>query len=352
MRRYLRFIAFNLILVTLLLAATNYFAGLYLKFTAGPSRAELPNYASNRALARQIFQEYNSLTFQYEPFVGWKTRPFQGKTTTIGPDGLRETRQSSSNPSNVPTIRFFGGSTLWGEGADDEHTIPALFESANPEYKVYNHGQLAYNSRQNLDALISLYEESKPSDIVVFYDGVNDAAFLCPSGIDVPGHRLVPMFRKRLYTGEIELMKSGASKIFVDNILRLVARFKHEDATRLYDCLSDPSKAEAIADFMIKNWEMAHELVSGNGGRFIAILQPAAFVGNPRTDHLQFEPEFKKNFARVYELMSKKLKSRHYSWVYDLTDSFDGNEYIYIDFCHVSPNGNAIIARKLGEILQ
>jgi len=30
-----------------------------------------------------------------------------------------------------------------------------------------------------------------------------------------------------------------------------------------------------------------------------------------------------------------------------LTDAFDLEEYIYIDHCHVSPNGNKIIAEKI-----
>jgi len=35
----------------------------------------------------------------------------------------------------------------------------------------------------------------------------------------------------------------------------------------------------------------------------------------------------------------------------DLTNSFDIDEEIYLDFCHVSPNGNAIIADRLHKFV-
>jgi hypothetical protein len=38
-------------------------------------------------------------------------------------------------------------------------------------------------------------------------------------------------------------------------------------------------------------------------------------------------------------------------WIYDFTDSFDGGEPIYIDFCHVSENGNRIVAERLARVL-
>ena len=51
------------------------------------------------------------------------------------------------------------------------------------------------------------------------------------------------------------------------------------------------------------------------------------------------------------EEIYKQLKEPDYkdlsSFVLDLTPAFDGNEYIYIDDIHVSPNGNGIIADKI-----
>jgi hypothetical protein len=242
---------------------------------------------------------------------------------------------------------------MWGEGSDDQHTIPALFNTANPGYEVYNHAQLAYNTRQELDALISFYSKDKKADIVIFYDGVNDAAFLCPSEIkQLPAHRLVPMYREKLYVGKAAIVKDIAGEFFYKNIIKAIRKFtaKPNEQSSAYDCLSTPGKAEEIAEIMMKNWELAHEIVTNRGGKFLAVLQPAAYIGKPRTDHLNLDEELGENFRAVYDQIKIKIAERKHSWIFDLSNSFDGDELIFIDFCHVSPNGNEIIAKQISDI--
>lgn len=336
-----------------LLAVVNWACGLYLKSSAKVKRENLPNYANDLDHAKKVFHDYNSVQHQYEAFVGWKTLPYKGETLTISQDGNR--MHAASESKKLQSVHFFGGSTMWGEGSDDDHTIPALFSEKNPEFEVYNHGQLAYNSRQELDALISLYATGGKPDVVVFYDGVNDAAFLCPKEIKkLPAHRLVPMYREKLYVGKTAFVKEVAGKIFVENIFGVIrkATYKPTPENTPYDCISNPEKAEQIAEMMMKNWEMAQEIVTNRGGRFVAILQPAAFIGSPKTDHLSLDEDLGKNFQAIYVLLKKKIAERNHQWIVDLSDRFDKDEYIYIDFCHVSPNGNEIIAKEVSGIVK
>jgi hypothetical protein len=352
--KLIRIILINLVTFAILLAAINWLCGVYLKRTEkSQGRDDLPNYETDRAHAKDVFRDYYSVQHQYEPFVGWKCLPYSGKTLTIAKDGNR-THNVAEADTTKQTVRFFGGSTMWGEGSDDQHTIPALFNALRREYTVFNHAQLAYNSRQELDALISLYSKEEKADIVIFYDGVNDAAFLCPREIkQLPAHRLVPMFRDKLYVGKMAFVKDILRRIFVENILKVVHKFTYKPTleTSPYDCLSTPGKAEEIAEIMIKNWEMSNEIVTNRGGRFIAILQPAAFVGSPRTDHLVLDQELGENFKEVYRHLKRKMAERKHPWMVDLSDKFDGKDYIYIDFCHVSPNGNEIIAKEISQIV-
>ncbi|HEY0653842.1 MAG TPA: SGNH/GDSL hydrolase family protein [Chryseosolibacter sp.] len=352
-KRLFKLIAINAVTFLVLLAVVNWACGLYLKRGAKVKREELPNYSDDFAHAKKVFHDYNSVQHQYEPFVGWKTLPYKGETLIIGSDGTRQV-PTASTAENGKSIHFFGGSTMWGEGSDDGHTIPALVAKRNPQFQIFNHGQLAYNSRQELDALISLYATGVKPDVVVFYDGVNDAAFLCPKEIKkLPAHRLVPMYRDKLYVGKTALAKEIAGKLFIDNILGVVrkATYKPTPENTPYDCVSNPAKAEQIAEMMLKNWEMANEIVTKRGGRFVAILQPAAFIGKPKTDHLELDPELGKNFEVIYGLIKKKIAERNHPWITDLSDRFDGDEYIYIDFCHVSPNGNEIIASEVSRVI-
>lgn len=353
--RFIKLIVINTVVFAILLIALNWACGMYLKKITRSDRSQLPNYAGDYQHAQSVFADYGRIKHRYEPFVGWKTLPFKGATTTISNEGLRVHKAVPESNDTAKVVRFFGGSTMWGEGSDDQHTIPALFNALNPAYSVYNHGQLAYNTRQELDALISVYSRGEKADIVVFYDGVNDAAFLCPEVIrDLPAHRLVPMYREKLYVSNTSVVKELVSKVFVEDIIDLVRtlRYKPTPETSPYDCLRNPEKAEAIAETMMQNWEMAYEIVTKRNGKFYAILQPAAFIGKPRTDHLALDEELGRNFQEVYRRLRLKIAERKHPWIIDLSEAFDGNEYIFIDFCHVSPNGNKIIAREISKAIE
>lgn len=346
--KLLRIVAFNVIVFALLLLALNWACGSYLRKISRSNRSELPNYDSDREHARAVFADYNRVKHQYEPFVGWKTLPYKGRTTRISPQGIRT--HSTDSTKGGAVVRFFGGSTMWGEGSDDQHTIPALFNKLQPQYRVYNHAQLAYNTRQELDELISVYSRGEQTDVVIFYDGVNDAAFLCPEEIrELPAHRLVPMYRDKLYVGKSDEIKALLYRAFVEDIVGVVRTitYKPTPENSPYDCVSNPDKAEAIARMVMTNWELAHEIVTRRNGTFIAILQPAAYVGNPRTDHLELDEELGKNFREVYTRLHRIIQEKNHPWIIDLSNAFDGNEYIFIDFCHVSPNGNEIIAQQI-----
>jgi hypothetical protein len=352
--RVFKFIVINVAIFAVLLMAVNWACGIYIKKASRSKRAELPNYADNFEHAKSIFADYHRVQHRYEPFVGWRTLPYSGKTTHITQKGLRSHDPQKQEDEGRPVVRFFGGSTMWGEGSDDHHTIPALFSALNPEYQVYNHGQLAYNTRQELDALISVYSREERADVVIFYDGVNDAAFLCPKVIgELPAHRLVPMYRENLYVSTLATVKALAAKVFIDNIMDVIQRLTYRPTPENspYDCASDPAKAEAIAEMMMKNWEMAQEIVTSRGGKFLAVLQPAAFVGRPRTDHLDLDEELGKNFRKVYSLLKEKIAERNHPWIVDLSDKFNSDAYIFIDFCHVSPNGNQIIAKEISQMV-
>jgi hypothetical protein len=353
--RVIKIIGINLITFALLLVISNWACGVYLRNRDQVNtRHALPNYKNDPVHAEKVFGDYGRIKHQYEPFVGWKCLPYRGETLRIGANGERMHRAPADSTITKPVVHFFGGSTMWGEGSDDQHTIPALFNQINPEFTVTNHAQLAYNTRQELDALITMYSRGERADVVIFYDGVNDAAFLCPKEIsELPAHRLVPMYRENLYAGRTRMVKTLVYRTFIENIAKVANKFKPKrPESSPYDCLGEAGKAEEIAEMVIRNWEMAEQLVTKRGGRFFAVLQPAAYVGKPRTDHLKLDPDLGRNFAEVYKRLAMKVKQRNHPWIHDLSNKFDGDEYIYIDFCHVSPNGNRIIAEEISKVVK
>jgi hypothetical protein len=342
----------NIFILVLLLYMTNTFCRLYLR-SSGFSRADLPNYDYDKDLAQKIFADYAKVSHEYAPFVGWRTLPYQGETLSIGQDGFRKViPEHIESVEPKARVGFFGGSTLWGEGSPDEETIPSIFARENPQYRVYNYGQLAYNSRQNLALLTNLYSMGNKLDIVIFYDGVNDAAFLCPEGVSVPGHRMEPVFKARVYADSKYMIGKALFKYFIQDIVNysnfIRQRYFGEKYKSEYLCYKDISKIRSIAEGMLNNWQLASQIVTDNGGIFIGVLQPMAYRGTPRLNHLhEMDPELGKSMSLVYDIILKKLGNGLPPLTLNLVAAFDGNEFIYIDFCHVSPNGNHVIAEKV-----
>jgi hypothetical protein len=94
---------------------------------------------------------------------------------------------------------------------------------------------------------------------------------------------------------------------------------------------------------------MARKLVEAHGGRFIGVLQPVAHFSNTKKDHIHLPDIQRKQYEAVYPLIRAKMAGQ--PDLHDFTGVLDRDEYIYIDFCHLSPNGNRHIARRLVEVL-
>ena len=80
---------------------------------------------------KKHYREIESLEERWQPYVYFRPKPFRGETIVIGPDGLRATwqpDQSSRENAGKKAVKllFLGGSSLWGFGARDDHTIPSL----------------------------------------------------------------------------------------------------------------------------------------------------------------------------------------------------------------------------------
>jgi len=347
-----RFISINLVVLFILLFLVNILSSYILKWTREPSRAELPNYIDHKEMAKKVFSEYGQQVFGYESFTGWRNKPYAARYTHVNENGMRYYPNAYVADSTYKKVRFFGGSTMWGEGSPDSLTIPAIFQAKNPSVQVYNHGQLAYNSRQNVEVLINLINKGEEVGDVIFYDGVNDVSFLCPSDVPVPGHRLAPIFDKKIYGGMKAVAFEIFNKLFLDKTLLLIQKINPPDYDEQYNCDDNPEKVQAIVDFMIGNWKLAHELVTNRGGQFTAVLQPIAYVGNPKVEHLKLGKELGENVQLVYDALITRIKKENLDWIYIMTDAFDKDEYIYVDFCHVSPNGNQIIADRIQSVIK
>lgn len=364
--QYVKLVLGNLISFLVILFVVNLLSAIALYFIDndillfGDSRTDLPNYDASRAHAEEVFLDYERTSTQYEPFIGWSRLPYQGKTTVIGPEGDRLCPPPA--PGASKTAHFFGGSTMWGTGSDDSGTIPAQFQALSPDFRAVNHGETGFNSRQGLDKLLNLLVQGDTLDLVVFYDGVNDIYYSCQKGVDeLPTHARETYLRDAARKNRDRSYARVFRALFLDNILALAVKInqspafqQRKDRCDFFDCLCKPEKVQAVANELLTNWSIAHDLVEARGGRFIGILQPSPYLGDPRLDHISvsgMRQSIDTTYQLVYHEIQRQIDERDLNWAYDFTDVLDGDEYFYIDYCHLSPNGNRKVAERLSAIV-
>ena len=307
---------------------------------APSGRADLPNYKDTE-WATAYFQESKNLRIEYKSFVGWRRKAYQGKTITIDEFGFRRTLGGGETARSV---YFFGGSTMWGTGVNDENTIPTLFASKTG-LSARNYGETAWTAHQSLNQLIKLYTEGHRPHLVVFYDGVNEVDHKCRHELNYFSTSREAQIRHAMRYSTRTSRGSYYYRPFVD----IYDAFIDGISDRPYrNCHINKKKARRISKALLEDWRTAKLLVESYCGQFIAILQPNAFVGSPKLDHLPdiiSDSNRRLQYDTVYPLIQSAMRAQGIG--YDLTDSFDKDEFIYIDFSHVSPNGNAIIADRI-----
>ncbi len=244
---------------------------------------------------------------------------------------------------------------MWGTGSDDQGTIPSLVQKDFPDYKVVNHGQSGFLSGQSLAALLKLIRSREPLGTVIFYDGVNDIFHQCVRQGDIEDTGFSPLIRDLLENRQ----ENSAARYFFNATIGTLFKLalgecikKAENVSEIpaAGCSKDPKRVEEIARRQVVNWIIAKQLVESNGGKFIAILQPVSSVGDPRRDYLPPTKEWDEWYQNGYELIRKNMKEVNSA--YDLSNSLDGKEAVYVDWCHVTATGNAIVAARIGRLLK
>ena len=122
------------------------------------------------------------------------------KSTSITKEGFRKTVDFHNNEFSKNFL-FFGGSTMWGFGTNDENTIPSIF-SKKTEFSAFNFAQDSYQIRQSSNALINFYNldiGKKNKNVIISFEGANDVVIKCEFGFNKYSHEkeLKNYYKKR-----------------------------------------------------------------------------------------------------------------------------------------------------------
>ena len=324
-------------------------------------RGLLPNY-KGVDWGELFFKEYAELESEYRSYYGWRRLPYRGKTINIDSSGLRKTVQQNGSDSLSLAV-FLGGSTIWGTGVSDEYTIPSLFANDSKwNYKAINYGESAYTAYQGLQFLqLKVIEGVKPQ-IVVSYDGVNNS----PVRIKTPySHKREKQIKHKM-KGADRIIHPNPKLLTSTRILmpRMLSSFRNKMANNSVGkeefiieipvFTAEQNRAAAIE--LLESWLQMDQLCNQMGAEFYCVLQPNPFVGKPDTtnfyktlNHHRYYQNGYEYYNDVFQLLdSNRYISLKKNFI-DLTQSLNEKQHVYIDFCHLSPNGNKVIADLLLE---
>jgi len=312
----------------------------------------LPNY-SNHAWAEKHFVEFESLQSEYRSYIGWRRLPFSGETILVDDEGIRYTPQSELVSDQSKVVAFLGGSTMWGTGADHGTTIPAYFSLIGQgQYKTVNLAESAYRAFQEFVWLQLQIDCGFSPDIIVSYNGVNERnGFL--KELSPSAHVRELQIRIQMQGKDNAQIEEALSlrHFFFAPIMTFMSGLRQRMTEPKVEYDLSEARTDQVARSLLNSWMSAKYLADRVGAEYYCVLQPYAGSGQSSLDHLDINPEFMVPFGLLYPEVHRLIHTAQYEALQphfiDLSDVFNHPDTVYIDFCHLSPNGNERVAREL-----
>lgn len=339
-----------------------------------PDRAALADAYGGAVWSEGYFDEFRrAVRVDWRPYVEWWQRPFRGAYVTLDERGLRPTPGEHLAGDQAIRILCFGGSTMMGMGARDEHTVPALLAQRLAELghcvAVTNYGQLGHNSTQELIALQQLLKTGERIDVALFYDGINEMACAEQTGC---ADRLFNEARRR---AEFNLLHPERRRALIIAALmsaapRTLRRLRKLTGLSLHGPLpatgADLSRvdiarlAREVVAAYAANLRLVRLLARGYGFQPLFFWQPVITSKRFKTsDERRWVDDYTSDPGHRLLLYDAIVDERRRDPellnavdAIDLSALFDDwNEPVYIDLYHLSEAGNAAVAEAMLPIL-
>ena len=318
----------------------------------------------------------------YAPFVVWRTNAILScDTLSITEDGYRLT-PGTSQDIDAYRVFLFGGSSMWGYGVSDSCTIGAylqrdLEELTGQPVAVLNLGQLGYASTQEMIELILQLRAGNVPDLVVFYDGVNDAWNAFGSG-NVGGHHSEDQVSARVEgrSEEFEIPSVPETLLRNSNIWLLMTSINNRSSDGEIDIedlatystmgIDRDTLASAVVSTYLGNCAVVEALAESYDFEYLFVWQPCIWLGEkPLTTDEEnlYLGGVEYHFNSADQAYRELLESTYRCYAASLPDTnhyatFTGifrgvTEEIYTDFSgvHLSATGNEIVAANILDLI-
>jgi lysophospholipase L1-like esterase len=309
-----------------------------------------------------------SIGFQYEPWVQFRNPDFYGTFLRTDHRGFRRTKEPRSHGGKPIKIYVFGGSTTFGYGVPDDHTIPSYIQTIleqkypNKSILVKNYGQGFYYSSQELLLFISQIKIGDIPDWAIFIDGGNDTAQLAKK-------RDEPYFTQTVKQLWDERRGASSNKAQKDLSWIPMVRLAEALSRRLFSKVAsnnnppNGSNAEAESDLQSNvdyiftrytaNMRMIRSLCREYGIRCYFVWQPVPTYKYDRTLHRTFPYERGRAIEEYWSAIYSRMKTyREADFLY-LGGMLEGvSEKVFVDDFHYNEVMNEKIATRICEVLQ
>lgn len=298
--------------------------------------------------APEFWAEQAQTRVRWSPYTYWLMAEFHGQFINIGADGIRAT----ANYGEGSRIYFFGGSTMWGEGARDNYTIPShvarLFNEAGNPQTIVNYGESGFVSSQDLIWFQLQLLRGNIPETAIFYQGFNDV--LSAWGYDIVGVTLQE---------EMRLNDSEAGRMLRSNLPVFLLPDFSLDSLDMSEAAVVPESPEAIAERWLANRAMIETLAEAYGVEVLFVWQPAIMFKDTLSESEQAIYERTENerqglfalYTEVDAIVRPRVAGMENVIV--LSDLFaDEADTIFHDLVHITEIGNARVAEALLPYLQ
>lgn len=343
-------------------------------------RANADTY-SGQDWPREYYREFDKCSLRWEPYVYWRQKPCKGKYINVDSAGIRKTWASweaaKKTAPRLLKIYMFGGSTMWGTGARDDFTIPSLLAKKLSEKgiasEIVNFGESGYVTTQELITLMLELRRGNIPDIVIFYDGINDAFSAWQqkaAGLPQNEYNRFIEFNLRQPERQKELrgmiipdMLKELSLVRLIRDLRgrlgLLRKWKAPKSVR--SLVSSPGDAnknktlpEQVIDVYRQNVEQIEALAAKYGFKCIFYWQPSIFQKKKLSSYELKQKDRQLPLGSFLLETCKSLSSdrslKERKNFHDISLIFsDSEEPLFVDWCHPGERGNGIVADRMAK---
>jgi lysophospholipase L1-like esterase len=346
----------------ILLLAIEVLAGITLAVIGYPTGGGLrrhapppPRYYAVQPWGHAFWTEHFEAkeALEYDPYVLWRTAEFTGEYVNVDSGGRRSTHDRE--PCTY-SVFLLGGSAAWGWGVPDWGTVSSYLGEQLADFGlsacVRNLGEQGFVSSQELIRLENELRRGNIPDVAIFYDGFNDMLTAWENRRAGIHYRLERIAAKLEEDPDrpLALVRTlmGHTRLATLKRRLIAPRPSSDDAPR------SPTLARQAVEAYEANFRLAQALGAAFGFDVVFVWQPYIRAGSKTLtpdEQKMWSLKYPYPFLAAVDSIAREraavVDGLHYFG--DVFDSETGQ--MWIDFVHVTPEANRVVAERLAEIV-